>query len=102
MRVASGEPRTDVVGAYFDSRSGRYQPIRGPIDGVRLPAFFAADLRGERRLRLGGGRLTASLELQNLTDRANAEELVYSADFTDRGLLAGLPFLALLGLQVEP
>ena len=47
---STGEPRTDVIGAFFDSRSGRFEPIVGAHNGVRLPAFFAADLRGERRL----------------------------------------------------
>ncbi|HVV82505.1 MAG TPA: TonB-dependent receptor, partial [Kofleriaceae bacterium] len=102
LRASSGEPRTDVVGAYFDSRSGRYQPVRGPTNGVRLPAYAAIDLRGERRLRVGPARVAAYLEVQNVTARANAEELVYSADFRERGTLTGLPFLALAGVEVQP
>src|SRR5262249_53534692 len=69
VRVATGEPRTDVVGAFYDVHAGRFEPIAGPHDGVRLPTFFAADLRGERKLAFGA----VYLEIQNLTDRANAE-----------------------------
>ena len=102
VRYATGEPRTPVIGALFDSQSGRYQPIAGEHNGTRLPAFFAADLRGERRLDLGGGVHGAVyLEVQNLTDRANAEELIYNADFTQQGYLTSLPLLAIAGLRIE-
>jgi hypothetical protein len=97
LRFATGEPRTDVEGALFDSRSGRFEPIRGPDNGVRLPAFFAADLRGERRFSHGA----VYLEIQNLTDRANAEEIIYSADYMQRGYLSGLPLLAIAGARIE-
>lgn len=97
LRVSTGEPRTDVLGAFFDSRSGRYQPIRGRHNGVRLPTFFAADLRGERRFSHGA----IYAEIQNLTGRANAEEIIYSADYSSRSYLTSLPLLALIGLRLE-
>ena len=97
VRFATGEPRTDVMGAFFDSATGRFEPIRGPHNGARLPAFFAADVRGERRIPHGA----VYLEIQNLTDRANAEEIIYSADYTQRGYLTGLPLLAILGVRLE-
>jgi len=102
VRLASGEPRTAVAGAFFDSRSGRYQPIRGAHNAARLPAFFAADLRGERRFAIHGDvRGAAYLEVQNLTGRANPEERIYSADFAQRGYLTGLPLLAIGGVRIE-
>lgn len=97
VRVATGEPRTDVIGALFDARSGRFEPIRGAHNGVRLPAFFAADVRAERRFAHGA----IYLEIQNLTNRANAEEIVYSADFSQRGYLTSLPLLAIAGVRIE-
>ncbi len=101
VRVSTGEPRTDVLGSYFDSRSGRFQPIRGVHNGTRLPTFFAADLRGERRFALASARAAVYLEVQNLTGRANAEEIIYSADFSTRGYLTSLPLLAIAGLRIE-
>lgn len=98
VRLATGEPRTDVIGAFFDARSGRYEPIVGAHNGVRLPTFFAVDARAERRLPAG---TTVYLEVQNLTNRANAEEIVYSADFTRRGYLTSLPLLAIAGVRIE-
>jgi hypothetical protein len=101
VRMATGEPRTDVIGSFFDTASGRFQPIRGAHNGVRLPAYFAADVRGERRFRLGDVRTALYLEVQNLTNRANAEEIIYSADFSARAYLTSLPLLAIAGLRLE-
>jgi hypothetical protein len=98
LRLATGEPRTDVLGAFFDARTGRYEPTVGPHNGVRLPTFFAADARAERRLPLG---VAVYLEVQNLTNRANAEEIIYSADYSHRGHLTGLPLLAIAGVRIE-
>lgn len=98
VRVSTGEPRTDVIGAFFDSRSGRYEPIRGAHNGVRLPTFFAADARGERRFPHGA----VYIEIQNLTSHANAEEIIYSADYMTKSYLTSLPLLALVGVRLEP
>ena len=97
VRLATGEPRTDVLGAFFDARDGRFEPIRGPHNGVRLPTYFAADARGERRFAHGA----VYVEIQNLTGRANAEEIIYSADFSQRGYLTSLPLLAIAGVRIE-
>ena len=102
IRISSGEPRTGVLGSFFDSRSGRFQPIRGPHNGERLPTFFAADARAERRFPIRGSvRGAVYLEVQNLTSRSNAEEIIYSADFAMKSYLTGLPLLAIAGIRIE-
>ena len=98
-RFATGAPRTDVVAAFWDTRAGRYQPVTGPIYGIRLPDFAQLDVRGERSLALGGTELAAFVELENVLGRANAEELVWSGDYATRGYLSGLPFLVLAGVR---
>jgi hypothetical protein len=40
------------------------------------------------------------LDVQNVTYRRNAEELAYSADYSQRGAITGLPTLAVLGARV--
>jgi hypothetical protein len=97
VRVATGEPRTPVLGAFFDSREGRFEPIVGVHNGARLPTFFAADARAERRFPHGA----VYLEVQNLTNHENAEEIIYSADFSSRGYLTSLPLLAIAGVRIE-
>ncbi|HUJ57409.1 MAG TPA: TonB-dependent receptor [Kofleriaceae bacterium] len=101
VRYATGEPRTPVIGAFYDSRSGRFEPIVGVQNSVRLPAFFAADLRAERRFPIASAHGAVYLEIQNLTDRANAEEIIYSADFSQHGYLTSLPLLAIAGVRIE-
>jgi hypothetical protein len=97
VRLATGEPRTPVVGAFFDSRSGRFEPIVGEHNGTRLPTFFAADVRAERRFPHGA----VYVEIQNLTNHENAEEIIYSADFAQHGYLTSLPLLAIAGVRIE-
>jgi hypothetical protein len=102
VRVATGEPRTPVIGAFFDSRSGRFEPIVGEHNGTRLPAFFAADARVERRFgRAPGLRGAVYVDIQNIGSHANAEEIIYNADFSMHDYLTGLPMLAIVGARLE-
>ena len=98
-RLATGYPRTAVVGAVYDARRDLYQPVLGDPNGERLPAFFQADLRLARTFALGRSELEASFELQNLTNQQNVEEWIYNADYSERGAITGLPILPVLGLQ---
>ena len=98
-RVATGFPRTAVVGAYYDDRRDLYQPVFGEHNMERLPTFFQADLRGAKSFELGKSKLELSLEIQNLTDQQNVEEYIYNADYTARGAISGLPILPVLGLR---
>ena len=101
VRYATGEPRTPVIGAYFDAQTGRYDPIVGPQNSIRLPAFFAADARAQCTFSLGAVKSAVYLEVQNLTNHANAEQIIYSADYSQHGYLTGLPILAIAGLRFE-
>ena len=47
----------------------------------------------------GTSELQAYLEVQNVTNRQNTEEFVYSPDFTRRGQIQSLPILPVAGLQ---
>lgn len=99
VRVATGYPRTPVVGSYYDSRRDLYQPLFGEQNTERLPTFFQADLRLARTFPIGGTTLDVSLEVQNVTNAANVEEYLWSADYSERGEIRGLPILPVLGLR---
>ncbi|MCE9572801.1 MAG: TonB-dependent receptor [Deltaproteobacteria bacterium] len=101
VRYVTGEPRTLVVGAYFDARAARWDPLLGAHNAARLPDFVQLDVRGERRLRLGGLRLSLYAEVHNATGRANAEEFAYSADYQTRGVITGLPIVGVIGARGE-
>jgi outer membrane receptor protein involved in Fe transport len=99
MRYATGFPRTPVTGAYFDAQLDQYEPVFGAINAVRIPAFFQVDLRIAKAWKIGRSKLDLSLDIQNVTNQANAEEIAYSSDFTRKSYITGLPILPVLGLK---
>jgi hypothetical protein len=98
-RYATGFPRTPVVDAYRDLRTDTTQPRFGATNADRLPDFFALDLHAAKTWRFDEQTLELALDVQNATNRSNAEEYVYSADFTRRDVIRGFPLLAMLGLR---
>jgi TonB family protein len=99
FRYATGYPRTPVVGAYFDAKSGLYEPIFGALNSIRIPDFYELDARVSKRFAMGSTAIEVYLDVQNVTDHANAEELVYSLDYSQRRTLTGLPILPVLGAR---
>ncbi len=99
FRYATGAPRTPVVGTYYDNRADLYQPMFGAHNSDRLPAFVQLDARVAKRFRVENTDGEVYLDLQNATDRENAEEIVYSSDFTKRGTIRGLPILPVVGAR---
>lgn len=99
VRYATGFPRTDVIAAYYDVRRDRYQPEFGAQNQLRIPAFFAVDLRAAKQLKLGDTALDIYVEVQNVTNHENAEEIVYAADYSSRDYVTGLPILPIAGVK---
>jgi len=101
LRYATGSPRTPVVGSFFESKTGQFQPIFGAQNGIRLPNFFSLDLRLQKSFDLQRAKLIAYLDVTNATNQDNPEEIVYNYDFSRRGYISGLPTLAILGGRIE-
>jgi len=99
LRVASGFPRTPVIGAYHDASRDLFQPQFGAHNTIRLPTFAQLDIRVAKRVRIARTSLDIFLEVQNLWNRQNAEELVYSANYQAHDHIRGLPILPAFGLQ---
>jgi len=99
VRYATGFPRTPVTGAYYDARTDAYKPIFGVQNTTRIPAFVALDVRISKRFAIGKSELEAYVDVQNVTNRSNAEELVYTHDFAQKGIISGFPILPSLGLR---
>jgi hypothetical protein len=101
-RYASGLPRTPVVGAYYDLAAARYAPELGPTNTIRLGSFFQLDLRCDYRIPISeDGEVDAYIDALNVTAHQNPEEYVYSSDFRTRGIVSGLPSLAIVGVSVK-
>jgi hypothetical protein len=102
FRYASGAPRTPVTGTIFDEKNASFQPLFGAHNAIRLPDFWQLDLRVDRGFPLGSeSRLLLYLEALNVLNHANAEEYVYSADYSKRGVVTGLPAVAVFGARLE-
>jgi hypothetical protein len=101
FRYARGLPRTPVVAAFFDAKDDAFQPVFGSQNAARLPDFWQLDLRVQRNFPFGDGSLGLYAEVLNVTDHRNAEEFAYSTDYKRRGLITGLPRVAVLGGRLE-
>src|SRR5262249_737335 len=101
VRFASGFPRTPILGAYYDARTDSYQPLFGAHNSIRIPAFFAVDLRAAKRFKLDPFEGEIFLDVQNVTNHSNAEEIVYNASYRQRGTITGLPILPVAGARLS-
>jgi TonB-dependent Receptor Plug Domain/Carboxypeptidase regulatory-like domain len=101
FRYATGNPFTPVIGATQDT-DGDYIAIDGPLLSERLPDFFALDLRLDRAWRRSWGVLLLYIDVQNVTNRANAEGVTYNDDYTDRNYTRGLPIFPSIGVEYIP
>ena len=101
FRYTTGAPRTPVVGAYFNTKDQVYEPIYGAHNSIRLPAFYSLDLRVEQAFVYRRLKFNVFADVQNVTNRKNPEEIIYSANFAQRDYITGLPVLAVVGLRME-
>jgi hypothetical protein len=101
FRYATGMPRTPVVGHYLNGLSGDYEPIFGAHNSIRIPSFYQLDVRAEKSFTMQRLKLSFFIDLQNVTNRKNPEEIIYSTDYTQKSYIVGLPTLAVAGLRLE-
>jgi hypothetical protein len=97
FRFSSGYPRTPVTGAYYDARRDLYEPRLGALNTDRLADFVQVDARVAKRWSFAGAELEVYLDVQNVTNRQNAEEVTYAKDYSERRDIDGLPILPVLG-----
>jgi TonB family protein len=101
FRYSTGYPRTPITGAYFDARTGRYEPVLGPKNSDRIPDFWQLDARVSKRFKIQTTELEIYADVQNVTNRENAEEMVYSQNYAQRRYIQGLPILPVVGAHWE-
>jgi hypothetical protein len=101
FRLVSGNPRTPVVGAFFDADADRYEPRYGEPLSDRNAAFHQLDLRIDKRWQFAAWQLGAYLEVQNAYNRQNPEGLAYNYDYRQSTRQSGLPLLPVFGVRAE-
>ncbi|MEZ4362769.1 MAG: TonB-dependent receptor [Kofleriaceae bacterium] len=102
FRYATGNPFTPVARATYNASAMEWIPTDGPILSERLPSFFQADVRLDRRWRLSWGTLALYLDVQNVNNRPNPEGVTYNEDFSQRSYTNGLPIFPSLGVEIIP
>ncbi len=99
--VTSGNPRTAVVAAIDNAGTGDFDPVFGAHNATRLPAFWSTSARLGYTRSARWGTLAGWLDVTNVTNRRNVDEVFYTADFSQRGFVRGLPIVPSLGLEVR-
>jgi hypothetical protein len=101
FRYATGNPFTPVASTFIDM-DGDVVPVDGPLLSERLPAFVQLDLRVDHAWRRPWGILNLYIDVQNVTNRRNAEGVTYNSDFTVRSYTRGLPIFPSIGVEYIP
>jgi TonB family protein len=101
VRYVSGNPSTPAIGAVLNADSGRYQCIPGSPLSQRLPPFFQADARVDKRWVFDKWMFSTYLDVQNLTNRENAEFRFRNFDCTQVAVIPSIPFFPSLGFRAE-
>ncbi len=101
LRYASGALNTPYRGAIYDANGNYYFPLPGELFGRRLPAFFQADVRIDKRFVFEQWMLSVYADVQNVTNRANVEGVVYNFDYTQEQYVTGLPIIPAIGVRGE-
>jgi hypothetical protein len=102
LRFVSGNPYTPQAPGALDAGSATYLPTPSLVpNGARLPPFHQLDLRVDRTWRLGGARLTAYVDVENVYSYQAPIGLAYSFNYARNEFARGLPILPSLGLRGE-
>jgi TonB family protein len=102
VRAASGNPYTPFEGSVLDANTGRYQCVPSPRPfSARLPGFFQTDVRVDRTWRFEAWTLAAYVDVQNATNRENAEFNFPSFDCSERVSIPGIPAFPSFGVRGE-
>ena len=87
FHYATGLPVTPVVGAIRADGADYYEPIQGPVNSERMPAFIRLDATLAYFQPFGDANsVTFFLGVTNLLDRPNPVRYEYSADYMQRRL----------------
>jgi len=102
FRYATGNPFTPVASAVFDPNKNKFVAVDGPLLSERLPDFFQLDLRLDHAWHPSWGLVDLYIDVQNVTNRANAEGVTYSSDYSVRTYTTGLPIFPSIGVEYIP
>jgi TonB family protein len=102
VRAVSGNPYTPAEGYVLDADSGHYECLgSGAALSRRLPGFFQADARVDKRFVFEDWMLSVYMDVQNVTNRENAEFRIQRYDCADFVPFPSVPIFPAVGLRAE-
>ncbi len=101
FRYVTGNPLTPAVASVYNANTDTYKPVYGAINSARSNAFHRLDLRVEKSWAVASGNLALYLDVQNAYNRKNEEGRGYNYDYTQSGVVSGLPILPTFGIRGE-
>ena len=101
LRYTSGNPYERIEKAVYDADADQYQPITTGVFNARTPDFFQLDLRVDKKWTFRLWTLSVYLEVQNVTNRQNAEAPAYNFDFTKQGYVTDIGIFPAFGVRAE-
>lgn len=101
FRLVSGNLYTPVIGSTYDTSTGSYIRVSGPVNSERQPLFHQLDVRVDKRWVFRDWTLNLYLDIQNIYNRQNPEGTAYNYDFSESGRVSGLPFIPAFGIRGE-
>ena len=101
VRYVTGNPSTVAQSGVFDADTSDHRRNNVPFRSTRLPPFFQADLRIDKRWAFPTWALSAFCDLQNATNQQNFELFQYNYDFTQIEGFPGLPILPVIGVEAS-
>jgi TonB family protein len=102
FRLTSGNPTTALATAVYNEKTDSYTRVQSAtLFGERLPTFAQLDLRIDRRFAFDRFLLDVYLDVQNVTNRENAEFVQYNFDASVKRYGSGLPIIPSLGVRAS-
>ena len=101
FRYVTGNPLTPVVATVYNANTDTYKPLYGPINSARSNAFHRLDLRLEKSWHPKSASVAAYLDVQNVYNRQSEEGRTYNYNFTQSGIVPGLPIIPSIGVRGE-
>ena len=101
FRAVSGNPTTPYTTAAHDLDTDEFVARSGGINTARLPMFMQLDIRVDYKMAFDSFLLNFYADFINVTNRKNAEVLLWDYRYRESQPLALLPFLPVMGLSSE-
>ena len=82
--------------------TGEFSPVELPATVVGKDGkVVSLDVRGEKVFIMQRMKLSVFVDVQNVTNRKNPEEIIYSQDYKQKSYIIGLPILPVAGARLD-